>query len=85
MNQNLKLVFLTSTTNIFEPIDKEFGYFQPKTLLLSSHKYGLGIRDPKSVKNLSQRGKKIIGYRSLIRNTAQMFGNFLELRDCISK
>ncbi len=31
-----------------EPIDKEFQYFFPKKLDVSSKKYGLGIRDPRS-------------------------------------
>jgi hypothetical protein len=43
-NLNNYVIFLTGTEK-FEPMDKEFKL--PKKLLLSSQKYGSGIRDPR--------------------------------------
>jgi hypothetical protein len=42
----------------FGSTDKELQYFLPKKLSLSSQKYGLGIRDPRSGIRNPRSGKK---------------------------
>ncbi len=63
-----KIILFLKRNKKSEPIDKEFTYFLPKKILLSSHKYGFGIRDPEETHPAS-RCQKSTGTRICFQNT----------------
>ncbi len=74
------MLFLKTEDKIFGKFSKNSRTFYPKKCHSSSQKYGFGIQDPGSIKNLfripnpGSRGQKGTGSWIRIRNTGYWYG-----------